>query len=116
MSSPARSGDSPGCPSGCRPGWRFTFLNNGPTTKCFRHSLVHRRLLLTAMATSAVVGTILTTINQGNVILGGSFPSILFWKIPLTYCVPYCVSTFSQLRISHVGWHTASEPQQRPGE
>jgi len=60
-------------------------------------------------------GTILTTINQGNVILGGSFPSILFWKIPLTYCVPYCVSTFSQLRISHVGWHTASEPQQRPG-
>ena len=92
----------------CCPPWRaptlaFTFVTpSGPVTKCLRHAIVHRRLLVTALATAAVVGTILTAINQGNVILSGHFPAILYWKVPLTYCVPYSVSTFSQLRISHV--------------
>jgi hypothetical protein len=40
-----------------------------------------------------IVGTILTMINQGNIILSGEFPPSLYWKIPLTYCVPYCVAT-----------------------
>lgn len=93
--------EAPGYCDGHWPGWRCTFLTSaGPVTKCLGHAMLHRRLFLTAIATAAVVGTILTTINQGNIILGGSFPPGLFWKIPLTYCVPYCVSTFSQLRIS----------------
>jgi hypothetical protein len=48
-----------------------------------------RRSLIVAV----IVGTILTAINQGNVILGGDFPHSLYWKIPLTYVVPYCVAT-----------------------
>ena len=48
-----------------------------------------RRSLLVAL----FVGTILTAINQGNVILRGDFPVSLYWKIPLTYAVPYCVAT-----------------------
>ena len=48
-----------------------------------------RRSLLVAL----IVGTILTAINQGNVILRGDFPVSLYWKIPLTYAVPYCVAT-----------------------
>jgi hypothetical protein len=40
-----------------------------------------------------IVGTVLTAINQGNVIVGGEFPPSLYWKIPLTYAVPYCVAT-----------------------
>lgn len=50
--------------------------------------LVRRSLLI-----ALIVGTALTAINQGNVIVGGDFLGQLAWKIPLTYSVPYCVST-----------------------
>ena len=71
-------------------------------TKCLRHAILHGRVLRTALATAAVVGTVLSSINQGNVLAAGKFPPILYWKIPLTYTVPYCVSTFSALRISRL--------------
>ena len=45
-----------------------------------------------AFYTAAIVGSILTFINHGDVILNRSFPSI--WKVTLTYCVPYCVTTW----------------------
>ncbi|MBI2765974.1 MAG: nitrate/nitrite transporter NrtS [Chloroflexi bacterium] len=70
--------------------------------RCLRHALVQPQVLRTALTMSAVVGTILTIINQGNLLAGGHFPAQLAWKIPLTYSVPYCVSTFSALRISRV--------------
>ena len=44
---------------------------------------------------SLFVGTILIAINQGNLLLSGVFPSDLFWKVPMTYCVPYAVSTYA---------------------
>ncbi len=44
---------------------------------------------------SLLVGTLLVVINQGNLLLSGSFFPELFWKIPLTYCVPYAVSTYA---------------------
>ena len=47
--------------------------------------------------TALVVGTILTTINQGNVLLSGELPAELVWKVPLTYCVPFCVATWGAL-------------------
>ncbi len=71
--------------------------------KCLRHGIAHRPLLKTALLTAAVVGTVLTAINQGNVLAAGEFPAVLYWKVPLTYSVPYCVATFSALRISRVG-------------
>jgi hypothetical protein len=52
-----------------------------------------RRSLLTAL----VVGSILVAINQGNVLLGGRFPASLYWKIPLTFAVPFCVATWGGL-------------------
>ena len=42
---------------------------------------------------AVIVGTVLTLINQGDMILAGSAPEL--WKIPLTYLVPYCVSSYS---------------------
>ena len=45
-----------------------------------------------SLLTGAVVGTILTAINQGDVIVAGEAPS--FIKIALNYLVPYCVATF----------------------
>lgn len=45
-----------------------------------------------AFLTAAVVGTLLTTINHGDQILLGNMPSAT--KVFLTYCVPYCVTTW----------------------
>ena len=82
----------------------YRFVRGGVgEPKCLRHALGHPRLSRTAGLTALVVGTVLTAINQGNVLLEGQFPAQLYWKIPLTYCVPYCVSTFSALRISRIG-------------
>jgi hypothetical protein len=43
------------------------------------------------------VGTVLTMINQGDALVGLRFPAALWWKVPLTYCVPYCVATWGAL-------------------
>ncbi len=45
-----------------------------------------------AIFTALVVGTLLTAINHGDVILSGLVPPT--WKVILTYCVPYCVTTW----------------------
>ena len=48
-----------------------------------------------AVMTALVVGTILAIINHGDFILKGE--SINFFKIMLTYCVPYCVTTWGAI-------------------
>jgi hypothetical protein len=49
---------------------------------------VPRRSLHVAL----VVGTVLNLINQGDALLGTA--SINWWKLALTYCVPYAVCTY----------------------
>jgi len=50
---------------------------------------IARRSLLTRL----IVGSILNIINQGDALVrsGGA---IDWWKLLLTYCVPFCVATF----------------------
>ena len=48
-----------------------------------------------AVMTALVVGTILAIINHGDFILKGE--SFNFFKILLTYCVPYCVTTWGAI-------------------
>ena len=45
-----------------------------------------------ALITACIVGTLLTTINHGDNILSGIYPPL--WKVLLTYCVPFCVTTW----------------------
>jgi hypothetical protein len=45
-----------------------------------------------AFFTALVVGTVLTAINHGDVIFSGNYPPPL--KVLLTYCVPFCVTTW----------------------
>jgi hypothetical protein len=59
-------------------------------------------MLRRSLVTAFVVGTILTAINQGTVLADGEFPAQLFWKIPLTYCVPFCVATWGTLINSRI--------------
>jgi hypothetical protein len=50
-----------------------------------------------ALLTSFVVGSILVCINQGDLILYGNWNTNLYWKIPFTYVVPYCVTTWGAM-------------------
>ena len=48
-----------------------------------------------AFLTACVVGTVVMLINHGDVILRGELPSLI--KISLTYCVPFCVTTWGSV-------------------
>jgi hypothetical protein len=52
-----------------------------------------RSVVVRAARTSALVGTILVAINQGDVLLAAGLGAISWSKIALTYFVPYAVST-----------------------
>ena len=65
----------------------------GRAPRCLRCAISHRPLVVRSLVICLIVGTVLTAINQGNVILSGDLPASLAWKIPLTYAVPYCVAT-----------------------
>ena len=50
-----------------------------------------------AFYSALVVGSILTGINHGDLILSGEYPS---WpKVLLTYFVPYCVTTWGAITV-----------------
>ena len=51
-----------------------------------------------ALGFGVVVGAILITINHGDAILRGEVTSARLWKMALTVCVPYCVSTISSVQ------------------
>ena len=44
-----------------------------------------------------VVGSILTLLNQGDLLISAQWNNSLYWKIPLTYCVPFLVATYGAL-------------------
>lgn len=56
-----------------------------------------RPLVLRAIKVALVVGTCLTMINQGNLLLCGIVEHDMYWKVPLTFCVPFCVSLYSSI-------------------
>ena len=55
-----------------------------------------------AFLTALVVGTILTAINHGDTIIQGDWPPVL--KMFLTYCVPYCVTTWGAIIGKRAQW------------
>ena len=68
----------------------------GESDRSLRHALasalraapVRRRALITA----ALVGTLLTLINQGDALIEGRIDLL---KAALSYCVPFCVAIYS---------------------
>jgi hypothetical protein len=54
-------------------------------------------MLKRSLKAAIVVGTVLTALNQGDVLLAGDLSNALYWKIPLTYCVPFLVATYGAL-------------------
>lgn len=58
---------------------------------------LRRDVVIRGLKVGGVVGTILVAINQGDLLLSGNLPVDALWKIPLTYCVPYLVSTYASV-------------------
>jgi hypothetical protein len=56
---------------------------------------MRRDVVVRGLKVGVIVGTILTAVNQGDLILAGALDASSAWKIPLTYLVPYCVSTYA---------------------
>ena len=71
--------------------------------KCILCALLHPPMLRRSMLAAALVGTMQTLVNQGDVLLdvfsSGQWAYPLFWKIPLTYSIPFGVATFGALTI-----------------
>ena len=61
-----------------------------------------------AILTALVVGSILISINHGDIIVDGSMPAS--WKIILTYCVPYCVTTWGAVTGKLAQWRRSAHP------
>jgi|CXWL01.1.fsa_nt_gi hypothetical protein len=57
-------------------------------------------ILRRSAGAALVVGTVLTLLNQGDALLRGSFSASLWWKVPLTYLVPFLVATYGALAVS----------------
>jgi hypothetical protein len=62
-----------------------------------------KSIQLTGFKMALIVGTILNLINQGNVLLSGSWQDLSWGKLLLTYCVPYCVAVFAGTRAKRNG-------------
>jgi methyl-accepting chemotaxis protein len=78
--------------------------------QCLDASVVRRALL-----TSALVGTVLNLINQGGNLMVSDFASnIVWWKLILTYSVPYLVATASSAseRVKHARTHSQCVPKE----
>ena len=73
---------------------------HGRLRRCLRCALLYPAMLRRSIIICLIVGTILTGINQGNLLLNGDFPQALYWKIPLTYAVPFCVATAGAIMAS----------------
>jgi len=107
MSQPANVGSCARC--GQALGGRAVFgfqTPSGLTRTCLpcavRDAPTLRRSGLIALA----VGTLLTAINQGDVLFAGHWTAVLLWKIPLTYAMPFGVATWGALGNSRVSTRT----------
>ncbi len=80
----------------------YQFRRDIPDPLCLACAVLYRPVLRRAAYVSAVIGTILTIINQGDVLLADAVTPLVGAKILLTYAVPYSVSTFSALSANRV--------------
>ena len=56
-----------------------------------------RDIILNSIRISLIVGTILNFINQGDKIISVNLESINYFKVILTYCIPFMVSSYTAI-------------------
>ncbi|MDJ0979716.1 MAG: nitrate/nitrite transporter NrtS [Erythrobacter sp.] len=63
------------------------------TSRTFLSAITAQVTVTRAAKVGLVVGTLLVALNHADTILAGQWPA--WWKIILTYMVPYSVSSYS---------------------
>lgn len=63
---------------------------------------LEKGIVISSLKVALVVGCILNMINQGNHLVSMSFESINWFKLGLTFTVPYMVSTYASVRVKMV--------------
>ena len=67
--------------------------------KSFSEIAFERQTVLTSLKVALVVGTVLAMINYADRIFVAKDMAWKDWvKVGVTYCVPYCVSTYGAVR------------------
>ncbi len=61
-------------------------------------AVVKKSTIKDAVIVSAVVGSILNIVNQGDILFKLEFENLSALKLILTFIVPYLVSTYSSVR------------------
>jgi hypothetical protein len=93
---------------------KATFLvrgRDGLLLKCAKCSLLDRDLFRRSALIALVVGTLLVALNQGDKLFAGTFAWETHWyKIPLTYAVPFCVATYGALANGYRPRNSSSHP------
>ena len=56
-----------------------------------------RDVVFRSLKVGGIVGTLLTVINQSDALMAGNLNADALVRIFLTYCVPYCVSTYASV-------------------
>ncbi len=70
------------------------------------HIICHKKIFYKAIKIALVVGIILNLINQGEYLIHLDFSNINFFKVGLTFLVPFCVSAYTAISMKmkyHVG-------------
>jgi hypothetical protein len=101
-------------PAGCKHLGRarpYQFQRDVPDLLCLACAILYRPVLRRAVYVALIIGTLLTIINQGDVLLAGAVTPLVVAKILLTYAVPYSVSTFSALSANRVIKETVKGPR-----
>ena len=75
---------------------------SGVVRKCRRCAVWHVPMLSRSALIALIVGTVLTAINQGDLLFGGNVTVTLLWKVPLTYAVPFAVATLGAMGAAKV--------------
>ena len=65
--------------------------------RCLKCILRYAPMLRRSLMASMVVGTLLVALNQGDVLASGQWSTAFYWKVPLTYLVPFLVTSWSAL-------------------
>ena len=72
---------------------------NNHTKKIIFSVMCDKSKMIQAVKIAIVVGTILNIINQGNYLFNLNFDKMNFFKLTLTYFVPFFVSTYTAFSI-----------------
>jgi hypothetical protein len=103
MGQSANFGDCARCGRALDERATFQFQTPGGLVRtCLRCAVRDAPTLRRSGLIALVVGTVLTAINQGDVLLAGPWTAGLLWKIPLTYAVPFIVATLGALGTGRV--------------